>query len=287
MDSDNMIADAFISNIMEQRSRKRGIHEIEENDDGHIHKKRKKAQPESDSEDGSEWENIKSPFVEHAHGEGFCFACAHIGENSPAIKGLPIQDLIISMGNGLRTTDPVTHYQNISDQYENTIRKPINDIILNSNENSTEVQLLPEWPPEMVKAHMETHHNDPELTIEVFMHKLKTTCMYMWDNSLVQQKKPKSDKKRNDQNRVPDESIDSSKTPPRKRVDPSQWKILKEMMEMYIKFGKSDPTKMIPYYKKDRFIVENKSQHPFFNLDKKNIYNPTLKSTQMDINISY
>jgi hypothetical protein len=311
-ENDNLIADAFISNIMEQKKRKRGFQEIEENDDGRINRKKRRVNNSdscqfSDTEDNGDWEYVKSPFLDAPTRENFCFACEHIGENMPAIKGLPIQDLIISMGSDLSTTDPMKHYQNISDKYEKTIRKPINDLILKGNNTLTTDQtskqvLLPEWTPEMVKEHIETHHNDPELSIQIFMKNLKKGSKFIWDNSLFQRKKHKNQhinrsiqeneniNQQQDQNENQVVNVISdiqNFNCSQYRADPSQWKIYREMMELYLKLGKSNPTKMTPFHKEGRFNVANKSQHGFFNLENKNIYNPPQKLTQTDFNISY
>jgi hypothetical protein len=157
-------------------------------------------------------ETTPSSGSEFLNKQAWCFACSHIGDNSPTIKGSILEDLMIAMGTGLRTTNLPHHCINISEQYEETIRKPINNKILrrlqqlqqqqhNSSSSSSFPEeekklyssLLPEWPPIMVKEHLELHHNDPELTVELMMHRLKHSICFIWKESLILKKKTRCD----------------------------------------------------------------------------------------------
>lgn len=60
------------------------------------------------------------------------------------------------------------------------------------------------------------------------------------------------------------------------RVNPQQWAIAKSVVEMYIKLGKSNPQTMVPFYKKDRFIIEGHTKHPFIDTSTKDIVDKSI-----------
>lgn len=283
-EEDNMIANNFVNNVEMYRSRKRkiGLVNNSQNENEHVAKKKKVDSYYSNS-DSEDWENIKLPMDYNSNKtnidkNAFCFACSNIGHNMPIIQGLPIQNLLISMGTGLRTTEFNRHCENIYDQYEETIRKPTNEGII-KNKMDTRL-LLPEWSVSTIREHLETHHNDPELTIELMMHRIKVTWDYVWKNGLIQKKKTKQSKEiMNQEDESDHDSIDFINIPTNEqssnnstRINPKQWKVVKELIDTYIKLGKSKPENMTPFYKADRYIVRERTKHTFLDLDDKNIH---------------
>ena len=107
----------------------------------------------------------------------FCFACSHVGERLPGIKGTSVDELLIYMGTGITTTNFNQHCINCTNMYDETIRHPINAKILAKNPSAK--NLLPEWSPQMVRAHLETHHIDPTLTTSIWMHQIKNVADYI------------------------------------------------------------------------------------------------------------
>ena len=280
----------------------------------------------------------------------FCFGCTHIRGGVPAGKKSEIDELTKTMGNDLTTTSFHQHATNISNQYRDKIQKKVNSDILKKNPNAKvgigPGFLLPDWTPEMVKEHLEGHHNDPQLSVELIMHRLKNGMNFIWKESLVEKKlvdtndqsssvstlnslaikkkthtqttigngrnqqgnldnnhqnpnvlreEARLEREQDDeddeheeeeeeeiraQENVQEELIDednSSLPSPEKikyvrSINPEQWKILKEMMDSYLKFGKSKPETMTPYYKKDRFVMEAYAKHPYFDISSKHTF---------------
>jgi hypothetical protein len=114
----------------------------------------------------------------------FCFACDHVGEMTPAVADTEIGLLIENMMTGLITTELGRHCVNISQQYEERIRKKCN-MYLRPGETP-----LPPWPPRMIKEHIESHHNDPTFTILLQMSKIKELTRVLFDCCLIKKKAP-------------------------------------------------------------------------------------------------
>jgi hypothetical protein len=118
----------------------------------------------------------------------FCFACSHVGENTPAVADTEIAKLIENMYSLLLTTEIGRLSIIISQQYEERIRKKCNKYL-----KPGEVG-LPHWSPRMVKEHIESHHNDPTFVILLTMCKMKELTRVLFDKCLVKKKVKKTSK---------------------------------------------------------------------------------------------
>jgi hypothetical protein len=204
------------------------------------------------SDDSEGMNESLPPFISnHIANQKHCFACSHVGENFPGIKGTKIQSLMTTLGTGLRTTNMAQHCFNVSDQYNKTIKNKVKARPERGEKD------LPEWTPDMVREHLEFHHNDPELTVEIYMKKIKHIIAFVYDNCLCQRKTGGDG--------------DGSTSQENVRVDPQQFKIFKDLMDMWIKLARSSPEKMTPFYNKNRYHVSEELPHPFFDLKTKNI----------------
>lgn len=120
----------------------------------------------------------------------FCFACSHVGENTPAVADTEIAKLIENMYTLLLTTEIGRLSIIISQQYEERIRKKCNKFL-----KPGEVG-LPPWSPRMVKEHIESHHNDPTFVILLTMCKMKELTRVLFDKCLVKKKVKKIKKQK-------------------------------------------------------------------------------------------
>lgn len=225
----------------------------------------------------------------------YCHACSCVGENLPYFNGTVIQELLIYMYNGFRTTNMAKHCIHVYEQFEGTIRQPRNEKIL-QRRRTTEVEegssnLIPEWKPSMIKEHMESHHTDPELIIELMARHSVAISRDIYNHCLFKKgtvRRPKErvntavpeeegrgirnvqmdEGERHSDPLIPEEEYEEYEVTD---IDPDKWKIYKEAVQLSIQVLRSNPTKMVPYYKKDRFIVEQKAGHPFFDVDSKKI----------------
>jgi hypothetical protein len=180
-----------------------------------------------------------------------CFACDYVGELLPEIKGKPLEVLIRTMVSGERSSSMARHCLHISELYENTIRKPCN-----ANLKIGQMP-LPEWPPSMVLEHLTRHHNDPELTAGLMLKKLSSLFLEQYENGLVEI----------------DATLLNAKGEPLKTINHKKWRVVKEILELWIKMGKSRPDKMHPFYHPSRFEIKKSvtDNNPLINMLKKKI----------------
>lgn len=227
----------------------------------------------------------------------FCFACRRVGDNLPYFNTARIHDLLRFLYNGLRTTSEDEHYIQGHEMFDTMIRIPTNAKIEERRKkhgHEDEFCLIPEWRPSMIKEHMESHHTDPELTMELLARNTLSITRDIYNHCLfkkgiIRTPKPRPVEEHVVQNDVRDVPVPENEEREDReesevqeteydeeeviKIDPDNWKIYKEATELSIKILRSDPRKMLPFYTKDRFIVEQQAGHPFFDLEHKKLVN--------------
>ncbi len=252
--------------------------------------------------------------AQHCETDGsnlFCFFC-RIGENMPHFNKMEVEKITKFIYNGLRTTNMTQHVIHGFEKFEEEIRKPLNAKIKSRREQfiaqgrSVEglPDLIPEWRPSMIKEHLEEHHTDPELIVEILARNVRDITTDIVNHCLFRKmaiQVPKKPSEKDLQARATaqeerevmqgpqEERTEAPEAEPEEEfdtiyimeIDPEKWKIYKEAAELTTKIMRSDPRKMAPFYSKDRFIVEQHAGHPFSDFTSKKIVSlgPTMRDT--------
>lgn len=232
----------------------------------------------------------------------FCFACDTTGYNLPYFSGTQVQELLIYMYNEISTASMDSHCISVYEKFEHTVRKPINNDILRhrSTSNSDDFELIPEWLPSVIKEHIESHHIDPEVQMQLLVKDFLAISRQIRDSCLFKKtiiKIPKTTQNiqavtdtRNlnvsvdaMEERVPDAQEETQQPSPVEeydeiediQIDHDNLKAYKDTIDIAMKIYKSNPQKMLPFYTKDKFVVEQRAAHPFFHLNSKKIVTDT------------
>jgi hypothetical protein len=281
-------------------------------------KKKRKKDKDGNMLEDVEWIPAKLPFdkiqdeiihdyeVKHNLSTGpekkndFCFFCSNTEDEIHFYQKTKVDELVRFAGTGSNTTSIGRLAIGIHQKYNHDIRGPINkDIELKLKANlsggrnlspseKAKCTPLPDWRPTVIRAHLETHHNDPILTIGLRMKKNIVVSDFIEKNMLVQKATvPLSEVK--ERIGVNDVVVDiqlehinsegvSLEEPMATmyKINMNSWKTLKELQENYIKLGRSLPEKMVPYFSKNRFVTEQSAGHPFVSLFGKKILDDSI-----------
>jgi hypothetical protein len=180
-----------------------------------------------------------------------CFACRHGGggENAPAVRGRNVEQLMRFMAEERSNANPVQHAQSVSDMYEQHVRQPANANLLPGQVP------LPAWLPATVYAHLYGNHtNDAWIRADYIGNTCMDVIQTARSNGLVMQQK------------TPDGSTQY-------KIDNSQWKIVKEATDTWLKVMKSHPEHMTGWYHPDRVTIEQRANAgPYVDVSHKRIY---------------
>lgn len=165
-----------------------------------------------------------------------CFGCYYLGGKFSPIKGVHLEALEHSLYSGLQFTDLTQHSIYISELYETTIRSKVNEMLLDDEEAAS----LPAWPPELVQEHLELHVNDPQLNEEFLRQRLKQTINLIWRSGLIQKEvtniQQSAEFWRGTDSEIVNDNIQDEERPTH-GIHPQQWKIVKEMLQIYLKLN--------------------------------------------------
>jgi hypothetical protein len=221
-----------------------------------------------------------------------CFGCTHVGENSPAIQNTKLQ-ILIRMLPDCTTTDLDQHCVNIAKYYRSEIRDPAN-ALLEPGEDP-----LPDWTPSTIKSHILYHGNDPEMVVEAMMHSIKNITLILLKTQMLERKihtSPPSDPSNpfsstsgrfrprpptyNDQDDNCDQipsiggggGAGNGENNAIYRVHKDNLKAVKDLVDSYIKLGKSNPSRMRPNSQRShQLMTQQSNKATFLDASKKKL----------------